>query len=84
MPERSVSFYDTTYGKPANQIDERVNRACRSDHLIHEASDVGFIGDIGFHVRATFRLNGRWMLVDRDDPGACCNEGRNNRLPQRS
>ena len=47
-------------------------------------SDVGFIGDIGFHVRATFRLNGRWMLVDRDDPGACCNEGRNNRLPQRS
>jgi hypothetical protein len=84
MPERSVGFHDTTYGKPANQIDERVNVTCLSDYLIHEAPDVGFIGNIGLHVRVTFRLNRRWMLVDRDDPGTCRDEGRNNRLAQRS
>ena len=80
MPERIVRFHDRTCGKPANQIDQGIDAASRANHLIHETPDVGLIGDIRLHVRATFHMNRSWMLVDHDDPGTCRDEGRNNRL----
>jgi hypothetical protein len=54
----------------------------RSDHVIHETLDVGFIGDISRHRNATFHLHGRRIAVDRDDLGAYLRERWNNRLSQ--